>query len=78
MDGPGFTVITHERVHARARWLAQRAGRGPLQVCQADYEQARREVTGESDPDLQDAVLDAGPAGLIADRPGAFGLARAG
>ena len=48
-------------VHARTRELAVLAGRTPLQVSQADYEQARQELTGESDPDRQDAVLDAIP-----------------
>jgi hypothetical protein len=52
--------VTREMVHARTRELAVRAGRMPLQISQADYEQARRELTGESDVGRQDAVLDAG------------------
>jgi hypothetical protein len=46
-----------ERVRERTRELARLAGRAPAQVSQVDYEQAKREVTGESDPDRQDVVL---------------------
>jgi len=56
-DGP----VTREKVQARARELALIAGRTPLLVSQSDYAQARRELTGESDLDLQDAILDALP-----------------
>jgi len=49
--------VTREGVRARARELALRAGRAPADVAQHDYEQAKREVTGESDPDRQEAIL---------------------
>ena len=58
---PGAGPVTRAMVHARTRELAVLAGRTPLQASQADYEQARQELTGESDPDRQDAVLDAIP-----------------
>ena len=45
----------------RARELALLAGHVPLQVRQSDYEQAKRELTGESDVDRQDAMLDSLP-----------------
>ena len=48
-------------VHERARELSIMAGRESHQVTQADYEQAKRELTGESDIDRQDALLDALP-----------------
>jgi hypothetical protein len=48
-------------VRARTRDLALIAGRAPPHVTQADYEQAKRELTGESDMDRQEAVLDSIP-----------------
>src|SRR5689334_17417820 len=54
--------VTRERVYARTRELAVKAGRPSLQVSQADYEQARCELTGESDMVRQEAVLDASAA----------------
>lgn len=51
--------VTRERVYARTRELAMKAGRPSLQVTQSDYEQARCELTGESDMLRQEAVLDA-------------------
>jgi len=45
-------------VDARTREPAALAGRVPPQVTRRGYEQANREVTGESDGDRQIAVLD--------------------
>lgn len=50
---------TREMVRSRTFELASIAGRGAHQILQADYEQAKRELTGESDFDRQQAVLDA-------------------
>jgi len=50
---------TRAMVDARTRAIAAAAGRIPPLVVQADYEQAKREVTGESDRERQQAVLDA-------------------
>jgi hypothetical protein len=58
--GPG--PVTRQRVHARTCELAVLAGRVPPQVAQLDYEQAKRELTGETDPDRQEAILDWRPA----------------
>ena len=44
-------------LHARARELASVAGRASPDVTQRDYERAKREVTGETDTDRQDARL---------------------
>jgi hypothetical protein len=55
-------------VQNRTREMAVQAGRTPLQISQSDYERARIELTGESDMDRQEAVLNAVPAGL----PGAL------
>lgn len=49
--------VTRARVDARTHELALLAGRVPPHVTQSDYEQAKREVTGESDSDRQDAML---------------------
>jgi len=53
--------VTREDVHVRARELALIDGRTPSDVSQAEYEQAKRELTGESDLARQEAVLDAIP-----------------
>jgi len=60
-NAAGTGPVTREMVHARTRELALMAGRVATDVSQADYEQARRELTGESDVDRQDAILDALP-----------------
>ena len=54
-------AVTREGLRARARELAVIAGRVPPQVSQLDYEQAKRELTGESEGDRQDAILDSLP-----------------
>ena len=51
------SAVMRARVDARTHELALLAGRAPPHVTQNDYEQAKREVTGESDSDRQDAVL---------------------
>jgi hypothetical protein len=61
---PHFTTarsrrVTREMIAARTRELALRAGRIPPYVAQADYEQAKRELTGETDADRQDALINA-------------------
>jgi hypothetical protein len=53
--------VTREDVQARARELALIDGRPPSEVSQSEYEQAKRELTGESDLDRQQAMLDALP-----------------
>jgi hypothetical protein len=60
---PGGSVvvtrsISREMVHARTLELASIAGRNSHQIMQVDYEQAKRELTGETDFDRQQAVLD--------------------
>ena len=57
----GIGPVTRAMVQARARELALLAGRAAADVAQADYEQAKGELTGESDVDRQNAVLDALP-----------------
>ena len=57
----GIGTVTRDMVHKRARELAMISGRGPHEVSQSDYEQAKRELTGESDMDRQEAILEALP-----------------
>lgn len=61
--------VTRAIVNLRTRELALRAGRTPSQVEQSDYEQAKREVTGESDPERQAEALDS-PAKVAPARKG--------
>jgi hypothetical protein len=58
----GLVPMTRETVRTRARELALLAGRAPACVTQIDYEQAKREVTGESDFERQEALLECAPA----------------
>ncbi len=55
--------VTREMVQARTRELALMAGRVPPHVMQVDYEQAKRELTGTSEADQQDVILDVGNEG---------------
>lgn len=47
-----------EAVNVRTHELALLAGRIPPRVTQVDYERAKREITGESDRNKQNAALD--------------------
>ena len=53
-------LSSREKIHVRALELAEIAGRGSDEITQFDYEQAKRDVTGEVDRDRQNAVLTAG------------------
>jgi hypothetical protein len=57
----GIGPVTREMVHRRARELALIAERPGAHVTQADYEQAKRELTGETDIDRQEALLESIP-----------------
>ena len=50
--------VTRRMVHDRTIELALNAGRTSLQIRQVDYERAKRELTGESDFDRQQQILD--------------------
>ncbi len=47
-------------LRSRTVELAVGAGRSSLEIKQSDYEQAKRELTGETDFNRQQAVLSAG------------------
>lgn len=49
--------ITPAMVRSRTVELALSAGRSSLEINQRDYEQAKRELTGETDFDRQQAIL---------------------
>ncbi len=53
--------VTHAMVHGRAMELTLIAGRPPPHVAQIDYEQAKRELTGEPVIDLREAMLESIP-----------------
>ena len=57
----GVGPATRTQVSERTHELAVLAGRAPPYVTQADYQQAKRELTGETDLDRQNAMLDAAP-----------------
>jgi hypothetical protein len=70
----GIGPVTREMVQTRARELALIAGRSPPHVTQLDYEQAKRELTGGSDMDRQDAMLESIPEAKRGDPvPGSAG-----
>jgi hypothetical protein len=50
--------VTRQMVYTRTLELASLAGRTSRQIKQMDYERAKRELTGESDFDKQQAMLD--------------------
>lgn len=51
-----------QRINRRTHELAELARRIPPRVTQSDYEQAKRELTGESDAERQSAAINAQPA----------------
>ena len=50
--------VTRQMVHDRTVELAMIDGRLSHQIKQADYERAKRELTGETDFDRQQQILD--------------------
>jgi len=52
-----FTLVTPHMVRSRTEELAIRAGRSSMEIRQSDYERAKRELTGETDFERQQAVL---------------------
>ncbi|MCH6255710.1 hypothetical protein MLD52_04080 [Puniceicoccaceae bacterium K14] len=52
------SLSLRDRLHIRTQQLAAIANRGESKITQRDYEQAKRELTGEVDLDRQNAKLD--------------------
>jgi hypothetical protein len=60
-NGAGLGTVTPSMVRDRASELVRINGRSPQEVLSSDLEQARRELTGESDTDPKEAVLESAP-----------------
>jgi hypothetical protein len=60
----GTGSVTIERVRARARELALIAGRSTGHVTPADFEQAKRELTGGQEQDPKEAILESASENL--------------
>src|ERR1039458_2532805 len=54
-------TVTRKMVRERAVELAVIDGRSAQEVSKSDWEQAKRELTGDSEPDPNEAVLESAP-----------------
>ena len=57
-NSAGLGTVIRKMVRARAAELAVINGRSAHEVSKSDLEQAKRELTGESDTDPKEAVLE--------------------
>ena len=57
----GIGTVTRKMVRQRAVELAVINGRSAKEVSKSDWEQAKRELTGEPDMDPKEAVLESAP-----------------
>src|SRR4029078_628915 len=60
-NAAGTGTVTPAMVEARARELAAINGRPSSEPSEADYQQARRELTGEAEMDPQEERSESGP-----------------
>ena len=60
-NSTGIGTVTREMVMARAVELALMNGRSAHEASQADWEQAKRELTGEPEMDPNQAILESAP-----------------
>ena len=60
-NSAGIGTVTRKMVRERAVELAVINGRSAKEVSKSDWEQAKRELTGDSDPDSNEAVLESAP-----------------
>jgi len=60
-NSAGIGTVTRGMVRERAVELALINGRTALEVSKSDWEQAKRELTGEPNTEPNEAVLDAAP-----------------
>src|SRR5450756_975622 len=60
-NSAGLGTVTRKMVRERAVELAVINGRSAQDVSKSDWEQAKREMTGDSDPDPNEAVLESAP-----------------
>jgi len=60
-NSAGIGTVTREMVRIRAVELAIIDGRSTNDVSKSDWAQAKRELTGESDMDPKEAILESAP-----------------
>jgi hypothetical protein len=60
-NSAGIGTVTRKMVRERAIELATINGRSAHEYSKSDWEQAKRELTGNSDTDLKEAVLESVP-----------------
>src|ERR1700691_5063991 len=60
-NSKGIGTVTRKMVRERAVELAVIKGRSAQEVSKSDWDQAKRELTGEPDLESKEAVLDAAP-----------------
>jgi hypothetical protein len=61
INSTGIGTVTRKMVQERAVELAIINGRSAKNVSESDWEQAKRELTGEPDVDPKEAVLESAP-----------------
>jgi hypothetical protein len=60
-NSTGIGTVTAEMVRDRAAELALINGRSAKEVSKSDLDQAKRELTGESDTDTNEEILESAP-----------------
>ena len=60
-NSAGLGTVTHKMVRERAVELAAINGRSAQEVSRSDWERAKRELTGESDANPNEAALESAP-----------------
>jgi len=60
-NSAGLGTVTRKMVRERAVELAVINGRSAQEASKSDWEQAKRELTGEPDTDPKEAVLESAP-----------------
>jgi hypothetical protein len=60
-NSTGIGTITRKMIRARAVEIALINDRSEQEVSKADWEQAKRELTGQPDMDPKEAILEAAP-----------------
>jgi hypothetical protein len=61
INSTGIGTVTHKMVRERATELAVINGRSAQDASKSDWEQAKRELTGEPDADPKEAILESAP-----------------
>jgi hypothetical protein len=61
INSTGIGTVTRKMVRERATELALINGRSAQDVSNSDWEQAKRELTGEPDTDPKEAILESAP-----------------